>query len=105
MKIIKQFRTSSFFLEEWVNALFPDNAFLAQKEWMVNTMKKPFIMKVKDFGNRLKTLNWYLTLMPHNDEKDVMFTNTDLKALLFKLIPVSWQNAYLLKGTCISDDF
>ena len=46
-----------FSLEEWFNALLPDSAFLAQKEWMMNTMKKPFIMKVKDFGNRLKTLN------------------------------------------------
>ena len=46
-----------FSLEEWFDALLPDSAFLAQKEWMTITMKKPFIMKVKDFGNRLKTLN------------------------------------------------
>jgi hypothetical protein len=94
-----------FSMEEWINALLPDNAFLAQKEWMMNTMKKPFIMKVKDFGNRLKTLNRFLTLMPHDDDKDAAFTDTDLKALLLKLMPLSWQNAYLLKGTCISDDF
>ena len=94
-----------FSLEEWFNALLPDNAFLSQKEWMMNTMKKPFIMKVKDFGNRLKTLNRFLTLMPHDDDKDSAFTDTDLKALLLKSMPLSWQNAYLLKGTCISDDF
>ena len=35
----------------------------------------------------------------------MVFTDTDLKALLFKLMPLSWQNAYLLKGTCVSDDF
>jgi hypothetical protein len=46
-------------MEEWFNALLPDNAFLAQKEWMTNTMKKPFVMKVKDFGNRLKTLIFF----------------------------------------------
>jgi hypothetical protein len=34
-----------------------------------------------------------------------VLTDTDLKALLFKSMPLSWQNAYLLKGTCISDDF
>ena len=38
-------------IEEWFNTLFPDNAFLTQKEWMTNNMKKPYIMKVKDFGN------------------------------------------------------
>jgi hypothetical protein len=92
-------------MEEWFNALLPDNAFLAQKEWMMNTMKKPFIMKVKDFDNRLKTLNCFLTLMPHDDNKDAAFTDTDLKALLLKFMPLSWQSAYLLKGTRVSDDF
>ena len=71
-----------FSLEEWFIALLPDNAFLTQKEWMTNTMKTPYTMKVKDFGNRLKTLNRYLTLMPHNDKKDTVFNDTDLKALL-----------------------
>ena len=99
---VKSFK---FSLEEWFNALLPDSAFLAQKEWMTNTMKKPFIMKVKDFGNRLKTLNRFLTLMPHDDDKDSAFTDTDLKALLLKSMPLSWQNAYLLKGTRVSDDF
>ena len=96
---VENFKSS---LEEWFNPLLPDNAFLAQKEWVTNTMKKPFIMILKDFGNRLKTLNCFLTLMPHHDDDDdddddddVAFTNTDLKALLFKLMPLSWQNAYL----------
>jgi hypothetical protein len=94
-----------FSMEEWFNTLLPDNAFLAQEEWMTNTMKKPFVMKVKDFGNRLKTLNHFLTLMHHDDNKDAAFTDTDLKVLLLKLMPLSWQNAYLLKGTRISDDY
>ena len=71
---VKNFK---FSLKEWFIALLPDNAFLTQKEWMTNTMKKPFTMKVKDFGNRLKTLNLYLTLMPHSEEKDTVFTDTD----------------------------
>jgi hypothetical protein len=94
-----------FSMEEWFNTLLPDNSFLAQKEWMMNTMKQPFVMKVKDFGNWLRTLNCFLTLMHHDDDKDVVFTDTDLKALLLKLMPLSWQNAYLLKGTRVSDDF
>ena len=39
-------------LEEWFSKLLPDNAFLTQKEWMTNSMKKPFGMKVKGFENR-----------------------------------------------------
>jgi hypothetical protein len=99
---VKNFK---FSLEEWFNTLLPNNAFLAQKEWMTNTMKKPFVVKVKDFVNRLKTLNCFLTLMPHDDNKDAVFTDTDLKALLLKSVPLSWQTAYLLKGTRVSDDF
>ena len=92
-------------LEEWFMALLLDDAFLAQKEWMANVMKKPYTMKVKDFGNRLKMLNCFLTLMPHNDGKDTVFTDTDLKALLLKSMPLTWQNSYLLIGTCTSDNF
>ena len=66
-------------------------------------MKKPFIMKVKDFGNRLKTLNCYPSLMPHDDKKDAAFTA--LKDLLLKSMPPSWQNAYVLKGTQTTDAF
>ena len=72
---------------------------------MTNTMNKPYIMKVKDVGNRLKALNCFLSLMPHDGEKDTAFKDTDLKALLLKSMPLSQQNAYFLKGTCISDDF
>lgn len=46
---------SKFLLEEWFPALLPDNYFLIQKECMTIRMKKPIIMKVKDFGNNLKT--------------------------------------------------
>ena len=99
---IKNFK---FSLEEWFTALPPDDAFLVQKEWMTNVMRKPYTMKVKDFGNRLKKLNSFLTLMLHNNEKDTVFTDTDLKTLLLKSMPLNWQNSYLLKGTCTSDDF
>ena len=92
-------------LEEWLSTLLPNNAFLTQNEWMTNTMKKPYIMKVKDFGNWLKALIRFLTLMPHDDENNSVFSDTNLKALFLKSIPLSWQNAYLLKGTHISDDF
>ena len=65
-QIVENFK---FSLKEWFTALQLDNTLLAQKEWMTNTMKKPYTMKVKDIGNRLKTLNRYTTLMPHDDKK------------------------------------
>ena len=99
---VKNFK---FTIGEWLITLLPDNTFLAQKEWMTNTMRKPYIMKVKDFGNRLKTLSDFLTLMPHDEEKDTVFTDTDLKARLWKSVPITWQNAYLLKGTRSTDNF
>ena len=80
-QMVKNFK---YPLKEWFIALLPDNAFLTQKEWLTNTMNKLYTMKVKDFGNRLKTLNCYLTLMPYNDKKDTLFTDTDFKALLCK---------------------
>jgi hypothetical protein len=83
---VKNFK---FSCEEWFNALLPNNTFLAQMEWVTNTMKKPYIMKVKDIGNRLKTLNCFLSLMPHDDEKDTAFNDNDLKALLLKSMPLS----------------
>jgi hypothetical protein len=67
--------------------VLPGSAFLAQKEWMTNTMKKSYIIKVKDFGNKLKMLSCFLTLMPHDEDKDTALMDTDLKALLLKSVP------------------
>ena len=50
-----------FSLQKWFTSLLPNNSFFAQKEWMTNTMEKPYFMKVNDIGNRLKTLNCVLT--------------------------------------------
>ena len=57
------------------------------------------------FGNQLKTLNCFLTLMPHDEDKDTPFTDTDLKALWLKSVPSAWQNIYLLQGIRNTDDF
>ena len=62
---------------------------------MRNMMKKLYIMKVKGFGNRLKPLIFLLTCMPHDVKNDTVLSDTDLKALLLKLMPSSWQIAYL----------
>ena len=65
-QMVKNFK---FLFERWFNALLPDYAFLVQKEWMMNTMRKLYIMKVKELGNRLKILSYFLTLMPHDEKK------------------------------------
>jgi hypothetical protein len=61
---------------EWLTSLLPDNLFVSQKEWMTNVMHKPYSMKVKDFGIRIKTLNCFLALMPHKDQDSVLQTRT-----------------------------
>ena len=94
----------SFFHLYFFTSLLPDNVFVMQKEWMTTVMCKIYSMKVKDFGNHIKTLNCILTLMLH-DEHVSMFTDTGLKALLLKSMPLSWQNAYLLKGIRASQNF
>ena len=43
--------------------------------------------------------------MPHDHDEDSSFSESDLKALLLKSMPISWQHAYALKGTCSSDDY
>ena len=100
----RQSKKFQYSQEEWLIFLLPDNAFVSQKEWMTNVMRKPYSMKVKDFCNHIKTLNCFLALMPHEDQ-DSVFIDMDLKALLLKSMPLSWQNAYLLKGTHASDNF
>jgi hypothetical protein len=92
-------------IEEWLISLLPDNAFVSQKEWMTNMMRKPFTMKMKYFGNHLRTLNHLLHLMPCDHDKDSSFSELDLKALLLKSMPISWQHSYTLKGTHTSDDY
>ena len=94
-----------FSIEEWLTSLLPDNTFVSQKEWMTNMMQKPYTMTVKDFGNCLKTLNNLSHLMPHDYEEDSSFSELDLKAFFLKSMPISWQHAYALKGTCTSDDY
>lgn len=72
---------------------------------MTNTMRMPFMMRVMDFGNRLKTLNQFLALKPWDEDKDMIFSDTDLKVQLLKSMPSTWQNSDHLKGTQITDIF
>ena len=84
--------------EEWLTPILPENALVLQEEWMTNVMHKPYTMKVKDFCNCIKTLSCLLALMPYGEQGST-FTETNLKPLVLKSMPLSWQNAYMLKGT------
>ena len=38
------------------NGLLPDNLFVSQKEWKTNVMRKPYLIKVDNFDNRIRAL-------------------------------------------------
>ena len=69
--------------QAWLESLLPHDAFLCQKELMNNTLKKPFTMKVQEFGNRLRVLNHLLDLFPHSGE-DKNLTDGELKTLFLE---------------------
>ena len=52
-------------------------------------------MKVKDFGHWLTMLHFFKTLIPHDDKENIMFTDTDLKALLLNFMLLSLEYSYL----------
>ena len=96
----------SFFTVQqvWLELLLPHDAFLFQKEWMNGALKKPFTMKVQEFGNRLRVLNHLLDLFPRSGE-DRNFTDGELKTIFLNAMPLAWQQAYTLKGTRATDTF
>ena len=45
----------------------------------------------------LKTFSCFLRIMPHDEDKDTVFTGNYLKALLLQSLPPTMQNIYLSK--------
>ena len=99
---IKNFK---FSLEELLTALHLDDAFCSSKGMDDKCHEKAIHNESQGLWQQIQDIKLFQTLMPHNYEKDTVFTDTDLKALLFKSMPTTWQNSYLLKGTCTSGDF
>ena len=64
---------------------------------------KSYILMAKDFGKHNKTLNLFLALLPHDNQNSV-FTDTDLKAILLKIVLLFWQKTYVIKGTPTGDN-
>ena len=71
---------------------------------MNSTLKKPFTMKVQEFGNRLQVLNHLLDLFSHSGE-DKNFMDGELKTIILNAMPLAWKQAYTLKGTRTTDTF
>ena len=90
--------------QAWLELLLPHDTFLFQKEWMNGTLKKPFTMRVQEFGNRLQVLNHLLDLFPQSGE-DRNLTDSELKTILLNAMPLTWQQAYALKGTRATDTY
>ena len=61
-------------------------------------------MKVQEFGNCLRVLNHLLDLLPDSRE-DRNFTEGELKTIFLNAMPLTWQQAYMLKGTRATDTF
>ena len=71
---------------------------------MNDALKKPFTMKVQEFGNCLQVLNHLLDLFPCFGE-DRNFTDGELKTIFLNAMPLAWQQAHMLKGTRATDTF
>ena len=86
--------------------------YIASRQCLPNTKRmddelheETFWHEGERFWKQAQDIEPILALMPHNEDKDTIFSDSDLKALLLKLMPISWQNTYLLKGTQVIDDF
>ena len=64
---------------------------------------KSYTMKVTDFDWYNKMPNWYLALLSH-DKEDSVFNDTDLKAILLKIVLQFWQKTCVIKGTPAGDN-
>lgn len=73
-------------------------------KWMATTLKKLFNMIIQKFWNHLRILNHLIELFPHTDN-DKIFTETDLKIIFLKAMPIAGQQGYILKGTQTLDTF
>ena len=90
--------------QAWLELLLPHDAFPFQKEWINGALKKIFTMKVQEFGNCLRVLNHLLDLFPRSGE-DKNLTDGELKTIFLNAMPLTWQQAYTLKGTRATDKF
>ena len=94
---VKNFK---FSFEQWFTALQPNNVFLAQTEWMINTMRKSDIMKVKGFGNRLKTLNFSFNMYASWWQKQYSVLSHWLEGFAFEINAIIMANCIFVKS-CI----
>ncbi len=82
-------------LKEAIDALkklvFPHQALQTQKRYMKKDLKKPFSMDVREFFNRVNTLNRYLHEFPGADA-DSHFNEEDMQEILVYAMPAMWRS-------------
>jgi hypothetical protein len=85
---------------------FPINAAEQEKYYIMNVLKKPQHINVRQFVWRVEQLNAYITQMPcfyysphanaSTKPKNVPFTEAELGAHVLRMCPLTWQDQYNL---------
>jgi hypothetical protein len=83
---------------------FPINAAEQEKYYILNVLKKPQRVNVRQFVRRVEQLNAYISQMPcfyyspianaSTKPKNVLFTAAELGAHVLRMCPIQWQDQY-----------
>jgi hypothetical protein len=94
---------------------FPVNAAEQEKYYILNVLKKPQRINVRQFVRRVEHLNAYITQMPcfyysphanaSTKPENVPFTEAELGAHVLRMCPLPWQDQYNMnkKGMTLMD--
>ena len=75
--------------------LMPSNAFREQRNYMLHGCRKPANMKIRDYINRLNTLNNYLASFPPDFSDKQKFDSRDICDIIHYGMPQSWKNRFI----------
>jgi hypothetical protein len=85
---------------------FPINVAEQEKYYIMNVLKKPQRINVRQFVQRVEQLNAYIAQMPcfycsphpnaSTKPKNILFTEAELGAHMLRMCPLMWQDQYNL---------
>jgi hypothetical protein len=83
---------------------FPINAAEQEKYYILNVLKKPQRIKVRQFVRRVEQLNAYIAQMPcfyyspnanaSTKPENIPFTEAELGSHVLRMHPIQWQDQY-----------
>eukprot|EP00978_Attheya_sp_CCMP212_P029079 scaffold102189_cov64-Attheya_sp.AAC.9 len=73
--------------------ILPEGIYEAQKNY-IETVKKPFMMSVRDFVKRIQHMASYLPEFPKPMTASAL-SDTDLKNIIFRGMPITWQENFV----------